>query len=86
MLILYTDGLIEEEHDVVAGERRLLLAAEESRSASDPSAALFEATISGGQPRDDVAILTMRPAAMSQPCPRLSLAAERSPGAPQIHA
>jgi serine phosphatase RsbU (regulator of sigma subunit) len=69
MLILYTDGLIEEEHDVVAGERRLLLAAEQSRSASDPSAALFEATFSGAQPRDDVAILTMRLAALNQPSP-----------------
>ena len=69
MLILYTDGLIEGEHDVVAGERRLLLAAEQSRSASDPSAALFEATFSGAQPRDDVAILTMRLAALNQPSP-----------------
>jgi serine phosphatase RsbU (regulator of sigma subunit) len=60
MLMLYTDGLVEEQHDVTGGERRLLSATECYRSASDPSAAIFAAIISGGQPRDDVAIVTMR--------------------------
>lgn len=60
MLMLYTDGLVEEQHDVMGGERLLLSATECHRSASDPSAAIFAAIISGGQPRDDVAIVTMR--------------------------
>lgn len=60
MLMLYTDGLVEERHDVVAGERLLLSATDRHRSAIDPSAAIFAAIISGAQPRDDVAILTMR--------------------------
>jgi serine phosphatase RsbU (regulator of sigma subunit) len=59
-VILYTDGLIEEEHDIVGGEQRLLLAAEQNRSVGDLSTALFKTAISDGKPRDNVAILTMR--------------------------
>lgn len=59
-LTLYTDGLIEEERDLIASERVLLSAAARYRSFSDPASALFDATISGRQPLDDVAILTMR--------------------------
>lgn len=65
MLMLYTDGLLEERHDVIAGEQLLLAVTERFRSADDPATAIYNAVIPDGRPRDDVAILTLsiRPAA-----------------------
>jgi serine phosphatase RsbU (regulator of sigma subunit) len=60
MLVLYTDGLIEEERDIVASEDRLLCSVEKSRDSIDPAACIFAAMLPGKRPRDDVAILTMR--------------------------
>jgi serine phosphatase RsbU (regulator of sigma subunit) len=60
MVILYTDGLIEEGRDVIVDERRLLAIAERHRTSPEAAAAIFGAMLPEQHPRDDVAILTMR--------------------------
>jgi PAS domain S-box-containing protein len=64
LLVLFTDGLIELDHDISAGEARLRAAAraalEENRG--DP-ATFIVSTLVGPEPRDDVAILTVNVAA-----------------------
>lgn len=61
LLVLYTDGLTEATRDVIAGEDRLceVLATEASLHAANP-ARFIERTIADLNPRDDVAILTVR--------------------------
>ncbi len=60
LLTLYTDGLIEYDHDWEAGERRVLeLLRTIHPSAADPAAALLQAVFAGEAPPDDVAILTI---------------------------
>jgi serine phosphatase RsbU (regulator of sigma subunit) len=59
MVLLYTDGLLEEQRDVVAGEADLISAALRFRAAGDPATAIFDAVIGARAPRDDVAVLTM---------------------------
>jgi serine phosphatase RsbU (regulator of sigma subunit) len=60
LLVLYTDGLIEEYRDIIAAERSLLTTIEGSRTGSNPATEIFEAMLPDRHPRDDVAILTMR--------------------------
>jgi serine phosphatase RsbU (regulator of sigma subunit) len=60
LLVLYTDGLIENEHDIVHGEARLVRVVAEHRQAPYPARAIFEAMLGDATPRDDVAILTVR--------------------------
>jgi anti-sigma regulatory factor (Ser/Thr protein kinase) len=56
-LVLYTDGLIEYDHDLLAGEERLLGAIEAlSRDCGLDGSRLHEHVLSGGQ-RDDCATL-----------------------------
>jgi serine phosphatase RsbU (regulator of sigma subunit) len=59
LVVLYTDGLIEYERDVLAGEARLLEAVLGARSAVHPARALHDAVFGGAPPADDVAILTI---------------------------
>jgi serine phosphatase RsbU (regulator of sigma subunit) len=59
LVLLYTDGLLEEQRDVVAGEAELVAAAQRFRAAGDPACAIFDAVIGPRAPRDDVAVLTM---------------------------
>jgi serine phosphatase RsbU (regulator of sigma subunit) len=74
MLLLYTDGLLEEQRDVVAGEAELVAAARRFREAGDPATAIFDAVIGPHAPRDDVAVLTMTLGALTA-----RAAAERFP-------
>ena len=62
LLVLYTDGLIEYDRDLVGGERRLLRAVERVAASDppDPAAALRDAIFNKSGPVDDVAILTLR--------------------------
>jgi CHASE3 domain sensor protein len=62
LLVLYTDGLVEYDRDLVGGERRLLRAAGRVAAAdpADPAAALRDTIFSKTGPVDDVAILTLR--------------------------
>ncbi len=60
MVVLYTDGLIEQDRDVVASTSSLLAASERFRSASDPAEAICAALLPQQHALDDVAILTMR--------------------------
>jgi serine phosphatase RsbU (regulator of sigma subunit) len=60
LLTLYTDGLVEYEHDWDEGERRLLQALRSIRNdGSDPAAAVLQRIFGGEAPLDDVAILTV---------------------------
>jgi serine phosphatase RsbU (regulator of sigma subunit) len=60
LLVLYTDGLIEECRDVLLSERALLVAAERSAPSRDPAGEIFATLLADGHARDDVAIITMR--------------------------
>jgi serine phosphatase RsbU (regulator of sigma subunit) len=60
LLVLYTDGLIENERDIVEGETRLVRVVAQHRQAPYPARAIFEAMLGDATPRDDVAILTVR--------------------------
>jgi serine phosphatase RsbU (regulator of sigma subunit) len=63
MLVLYTDGLIEERRDIVASELALIDAVQHNRESPAPAAEIFAALLPDNHPRDDVAILTARFAA-----------------------
>jgi anti-sigma regulatory factor (Ser/Thr protein kinase) len=60
LLVCYTDGLIEFDHDIVEGEKILseAVAGEMSVQTPDPSAAIVRRVILGA-PQDDVAVLTL---------------------------
>jgi serine phosphatase RsbU (regulator of sigma subunit) len=60
LVVLYTDGVIEGQLDVVRGEEMLVAAAGLHREADDPATAIFESMFGQSRPRDDVALLTMR--------------------------
>lgn len=61
LLVLYTDGLLEYDHDVIEGERRMLEAAKNIavQRLADPAGAIEDAIFKDREPRDDVAILTI---------------------------
>ena len=59
-LVLYTDGLIENEHDVVAGESALAARVAEEAFALTPNPAIYlRDRLLRGKGRDDVAILVV---------------------------
>jgi len=61
LLVMYTDGLVENERDARVGEKLLFaaIAEEMKRRSADPAAALVRALIGEEPPRDDVAVLTL---------------------------
>ncbi|MFI5389029.1 MAG: SpoIIE family protein phosphatase [Candidatus Eremiobacterales bacterium] len=61
LLVLYTDGLIECDRDVLGGERQVLdaVAHEAVRPSADPAAAIRERVLGPRQNRDDIAILAL---------------------------
>jgi len=61
MMVLYTDGLIEFDHDMVDGEDRLLAAAGESLrcKAEHPARFIADRVLRDATPIDDVAVLTI---------------------------
>jgi hypothetical protein len=60
LVVLYTDGVIEYDRDVFAGERRLLAAVDAAwRAGGDLAVSIREAVFRGTLPGDDVAILTI---------------------------
>jgi len=60
LLVLYTDGVIEYDRDVLAGERRLLAAIDAAWSrGGDLAVSIRETIFRGTHPSDDVAILTI---------------------------
>lgn len=61
-LVLYTDGLLEYDRDILSGERRLRATLELERviAAEDPAKALYETILSETRNRDDVAVLVIR--------------------------
>jgi anti-sigma regulatory factor (Ser/Thr protein kinase) len=69
LVIFFTDGLIEADHDVIGGLKRVVQAAArpEIANSSNPADALYQAVLRNGN-TDDVVVLTLR----------LESAAERS--------
>ncbi len=61
LLVFYSDGLIEADHDVVRGYDRLMaaIARPEIADSSNPASALYRAVLKRGG-RDDVVVLTLR--------------------------
>ncbi len=61
ILVLYTDGLLEYDRDLLAGERRILeaVSAIALRRLDNPAAAIRDAIFTGYEPTDDVAIMTI---------------------------
>ena len=61
ILVLYTDGLLEYDRDLLAGERRILeaVSAIALRRIDNPAAAIRDVIFSGYEPTDDVAIMTI---------------------------
>lgn len=61
LLVLYTDGLLEYDRDLIEGERRMLQAAENiaAQRVADPAGAIEDAIFKTHKPLDDVAILTI---------------------------
>jgi serine phosphatase RsbU (regulator of sigma subunit) len=84
MLVCYTDGVIENERDVVRGEarlRRVVASLRGGERAAHPAAAIGDRILGGHRGRDDVAILTILRShgAVAQ----AGSAAYASPAAPQ---
>jgi PAS domain S-box-containing protein len=61
LLVFYTDGLVEAERDIIAGQKRLSTAIARTRISvhPNPARALYDAMLHNGA-EDDVVILTMR--------------------------
>lgn len=58
-IFLFTDGLIEEDRDLIGGEERILQAVKLAALAPDPASALYQHVIGDKKPKDDVAVLSM---------------------------
>jgi serine phosphatase RsbU (regulator of sigma subunit) len=58
VLVLYTDGVIEQQRDPVRGVALLLEAAARAASSSNPAVTLYQTIFGTNEPSDDVAILT----------------------------
>lgn len=61
MLVLYTDGLLEYDHNLLAGEQRMLETTRNiaRRAVDNPAQEIQDAIFSQYEPLDDVAILTI---------------------------
>jgi serine phosphatase RsbU (regulator of sigma subunit) len=57
---LFTDGLIEHHRDAIQGETDLLQQAALAASHKKPALSLYQSIIPSGEPRDDVAILSIK--------------------------
>jgi PAS domain S-box-containing protein len=58
-LLLYTDGLVEASHDLIAGEKAVVLALRDADVEAAPAQAIHEAVLRGGGASDDVALLVV---------------------------
>jgi serine phosphatase RsbU (regulator of sigma subunit)/anti-sigma regulatory factor (Ser/Thr protein kinase) len=58
-LLLYTDGLVEAERDVIGGEAALVEALREADLAAAPAQAIHDAVLRGVAASDDVAVLVV---------------------------
>ena len=59
-LVLYTDGAIEQSHDIIAGESALSHAVVSTIDRPDAAREIYRAIFTDASPRDDVAILTVQ--------------------------
>jgi len=83
LVVLYTDGLIEFDHNIFEGERLLVEAiqGEIEMKTPDPPAALARRVILGA-PQDDVAVLTIR--IDRQPLESVELTTTASPASARV--
>ncbi len=83
MLVLYTDGLIEFDHNILEGERILweAVAGEMEVQTPDPSAAIVRRVILGA-PQDDVAVLTI--SISTAPLDHVDLVVPSSPASARV--
>lgn len=79
MLVLYTDGLVEHDKDIVGGEQALLAAIKEAMAAPTdaPAKAIQDRILAGGRAPDDVAVLAVQ--LVSRPTTRLELTLPATP-------
>jgi anti-sigma regulatory factor (Ser/Thr protein kinase) len=84
ILVFYTDGLIESEHDVLEGEKALIdaVTAEMSRPSADPARSIRERVLGARRNLDDVAILTF--GVEEAPMPELDLHYTAAPVAARL--
>ncbi len=59
LFVLYTDGVIEHDRDVLAGELRLSAVADGARGTDDVARAIYRGIFDDEPPQDDVAILAI---------------------------
>ncbi len=59
VLLLYTDGLTEATHDLIAGEKAVVLALRDADVETAPAQAIHEAVLRGHGASDDVALLVV---------------------------
>jgi len=59
LLVLYTDGVLEYERDLAAGQARLLEAVAKAMGSEDPAREIQRHVFKGSAPTDDVAILAI---------------------------
>jgi signal transduction histidine kinase/DNA-binding response OmpR family regulator/anti-sigma regulatory factor (Ser/Thr protein kinase) len=59
LLAFYTDGYVELDRDIAAGERRLMDALRRRRDSDDPAGAVHLDVFGAVEPRDDAALLTV---------------------------
>jgi len=84
MLVLYTDGLIESQHDVVDGEQALLAAVRDEMSdrRADSAGSIRERVLGDRRNVDDVAILTF--AVEEAPMPEVDVRFSAAPVAARL--
>ncbi len=63
LLLLYTDGIVEYDRNIEAGERRLLAATESALGHALPAAAILRTLLGTRRAPDDIALLTLARAA-----------------------
>ncbi|HEV8353585.1 MAG TPA: SpoIIE family protein phosphatase [bacterium] len=72
-LVLYTDGLVEHRHDIIAGEQALrdVVRAVVDEQVDLPAQAIQDRVLAGGRHPDDIAVLVVQVTQL--PAPRLDL-------------
>jgi len=85
LIVLYTDGLTESTHDILAGERRLrdALELQATATSANPAREIYDLVLHDGA-RDDVAILTLRVESSSGPSTRWNFDVRDSAAADEV--
>ena len=83
LAVFYTDGLLENDRNITAGERRLAEAAAEAANVASPNPALsIQHRVITGRPKDDVAVLTV--ALLPLPIEKIDVEAPALPSSARV--